>query len=341
VPPVAEIAVEGYDRTVYLPTTTQRGQIIARVVDLLVQKQLNIYFEIDGDQVIDVAIPIVDAVRDLIDSPSGDVLVVLDRCPTPLEVRCSNIDREWILKTLARAAIDRDTDRARETVAVVTRFPFNEVDFAQVVTAPAEECQTCSDGHESAFSESHLGGATVADLDAFVVEQAQSACSVKWPSPGCVPHTYVVTYCWLRAHEMCLRLQARGLQPGKVWLFSRSQEETMRVPTALLPGCMTNWLYHVVAIVPSTDGGMRVIDPSLFPGGTVSEADYLTYLDPDPTGIEHQPMTAYTKRRGKPANGATPLRLEQDRAYAVAALVATLKDPDGPPPYCVCHIDRR
>ena len=340
VPPVAELAVEGYDGTVYLRTTTERGEIIARVVDLLVQEKLNIYFEIDADQLIDVHVPIVGGVRALIDVPSGDVLVVLDGCPTPLEVRASNPDREWILSTLARAVIDPDTDRSRETVAVVTRLPCRELHFVQIVSPRADERSILLEDGERAADEHDLEAASLDALDDFVVQEATSACSLKWPSPGCVPHTYVCNFCFLRAHEMCLRLEAGGFLPRKLWMYSRSEHDRLRVPTDLLPDCVTNWLFHVVAVVTSKEGGVRVIDPSLFPGGTVSEEEFLMFMNPDPDCVEHTPMSAYIKRCGKPATGTTGEGLRRDRASAIAALVATLKEPAGPPPYAACKIDK-
>ena len=337
VPPVAELLVQGYDGTVYLPTTTERGQIIARVVDLLVQERLNIYFEIDRGQLFDVSVPIVGGVRALVDSPSGDALVVLDECPTPFEVRADNPDRDWMLKTLARAVIDPETNRSRETVAVVTRLPCRELHYVQVVEAPTGERMTLPEAGEHDADDRRFAPPTLGELDDFVAGEAAAACAVKWPSSGCVPHTYVCNYCYLRAHEMCLRLTARGFQPKKLWMYSRSERNRLCVPTDLLPDCVTNWLFHVVAVVKTAEGDVRVIDPSLFPTGTVSEADYLRHVDPDPDCVEHTSMNAYIKKCGKPATATTAAGLDRNRASALAALVATLKEPAGAPPYAKCH----
>lgn len=339
VPPVAELLVQGYDGTVYLPTTTERGQIIARVVDLLVQERLNIYFEIDGGQLLDVSVPIVGGVRDLISSPSGDVLVVLERSPTPLVVRADHPDRESILRTLARAVIDPLAGVAQETVAVVTRLPCTEVSFVQAMGAPTRKAPEPGQGRERELDEHLLEAANLSDLDDFVVEQRQLACSVKWPEARCVPHTFVCDYCYLRAHEMCLKLKARGFRPRKLWMYARSVSNTIRVPTDLLPDCKTNWLFHVVTIVTSKQDGVRVIDPSLFPGGTVSEQDYLEFINPDPDCVERTPMAAYIKQCGEPATETTAEGLREDRANAIAALVATLKEPAGPPPYRDCQLE--
>ena len=120
-------------------------------------------------------------------------------------------------------------------------------------------------------------------------------------------------------------------------MYSRSALDRLHVQTDLLPDCVTNWLFHVVAVVKSTDGDVRVVDPSLFPCATVSESDYLKLVDPDPDCVEHTSMNAYIKKCGKPATGTTPLGLDNDRANAIAALVATLKEPAGPPPYAMCR----
>jgi hypothetical protein len=95
----------------------------------------------------------------------------------------------------------------------------------------------------------------------------------------------------------------------------------------------------VVAVVTTKTDGVRVIDPSLFPRGSVAEADYLKFINPDPDCVEHTSMAAYIKRCDQEATETTSEGLRQDRASAIASLVATLKEPAGPPPYAACDID--
>jgi hypothetical protein len=81
---------------------------------------------------------------------------------------------------------------------------------------------------------------------------------------------YVPDGCYARAHLMLRKMQARGVQAGKVWAFPTYQGEALQAPGGL------TWAYHVAPVVrvryANGDFDM-VLDPSLF-NGPVTVVDW-------------------------------------------------------------------
>ena len=78
---------------------------------------------------------------------------------------------------------------------------------------------------------------------------------------------YVRDGCSARAQRMIRKMQAMGIEAGKVWAFPPSEKESLEVITPQVPGGRVEWRYHVAPVVRVHTGHHEtdmVIDPSLF-----------------------------------------------------------------------------
>jgi hypothetical protein len=84
------------------------------------------------------------------------------------------------------------------------------------------------------------------------------------------PHiafNYVLDGCSARAHLMIRKMNALGIQAGKVWAFPPTDHQSLEVATPKAPGGLVDWCYHVAPVVRVHTGHRNVdmvIDPSLF-----------------------------------------------------------------------------
>jgi hypothetical protein len=108
---------------------------------------------------------------------------------------------------------------------------------------------------------------------------ANKSCDPANPSPDCIPFLYPDNGCNDRASAMCRILQQAGEMPLKVWNYALSHREQLTVQTRNAPQCQVQWCYHVAVglHVESPGNGepeLLVLDPSLFPDGPVTAAEW-------------------------------------------------------------------
>ncbi len=115
-------------------------------------------------------------------------------------------------------------------------------------------------------------GAAVPQKDTVTLEQARAVFA--WlASQEDIAFRYVPDGCYARTHLMIKRMQAMGLNPGRVWAFRPTSEGAIYVVTPYGKDrqggqAIQKWSYHCAPTlkVRLADGseGTCVIDPSLF-----------------------------------------------------------------------------
>ena len=108
---------------------------------------------------------------------------------------------------------------------------------------------------------------------------ANQSCDPANPSPDCIPFLYPDNGCNDRASAMCRILAQAGEMPLKIWNYALSRREPLSVQTRNAPQCQVQWSYHVavglnVRFPGNDEPELLVLDPSLFPEGPVTAAEW-------------------------------------------------------------------
>ena len=108
-------------------------------------------------------------------------------------------------------------------------------------------------------------------------------CIPQAETTDCIPFLFSDYGCEARAHKMC-ELISSHVTPAKVLNYPLPNGtltvKTPNVPKCCLdPNCFLEWTIHIAPVLPVDTGGgitaIYVIDPSLFPGGPVTLANWL------------------------------------------------------------------
>ncbi|UUC44620.1 protein-glutamine glutaminase [Flavobacterium cerinum] len=88
----------------------------------------------------------------------------------------------------------------------------------------------------------------------------------------CIPFRYPVDGCYARAHKMRQILTENGYDCEKQFVYGNLRAQSLD------KACCVNWCYHVAVLVSYKDDSgeiqKRIIDPSLFKDGPVTETDW-------------------------------------------------------------------
>jgi hypothetical protein len=185
-------------------------------------------------------------------------------------------------------------------------------------------------------------GSVTSDRAMGLFELASSqSCLPLDPVAPCIPFLYPRNGCHARAHEMCRLFLAAGVQPAKIWNYCVDMKNPLVVKTPNAPTCQVEWVFHVAPTLQVQISGRpgtqtMVLDPSLFPKGPVTPAEWhgvqgapdsilvFTSMDPFQPPVPHGIITDPTYVR----------TIHQLAIYRGKFKVMVAKA--GPPPYKNC-----
>jgi Glutaminase len=329
-----------------LDPNDSRSTIFAEVLDDLKQSDLTAYVELDDvtSLVREVRVPLVDVVRSLDRTSTGDINVSLELSAALHILRHDNPDRDNLAKILESAAADRrlvaiTEDHERGIIDVRNASPSN----LPLGDSPGAEGRPSG---PSSPNDSRLSGnlaeppplnratVTLQLVSDLFRQMAGRGCNPSAVTPACIPFSYPDDGCYARAHLMCIKMEALGTAPEKVWLYGR-----LVVRTPCNPNCQVLWVYHVAPILRVTDAGrirIMVIDPSLF-STPVTDADWKQIQgDPGALAATSDASIYYRGPDGRTSTDPDGSRTAQDLAQFRARLKLRAAQPGGPPPYAHC-----
>jgi hypothetical protein len=303
------------------------------LVDLLRDMRMGglpVYVEMDPAShiVSRVLVPIVVKVTGIGTLPSGDLDVSLEVSHSMHFLRRSNPKFDQLVEALREAAANRSS------VAVA------EDDDHQIIDVrPAPPFVPSASGELStdrlAEPELAIPAVTVTPQQAtevFALVNRQS-CNPLAITATCIPFVYPDDGCWGRAHEMCRRIIARGLQPGKIWIYGR-----LHVQTRNKPNCVQNWTWHVAPTLQVQVGSATqtyVIDPSMFTTPVPDPIWRGAQNDAGAVFFKTDASIFYRSAAGEISTDPTYTATEQVLALFRAQLKLRTATA-GPPPYANC-----
>jgi hypothetical protein len=305
-------------RQAKLGTDKAGGALLALLTGLKNGKR-PVYLELDGrGQVRRLLLPRAVKVVSVAETPAGDLGVVLDPSNLLHILRRSNPDFEALRKALARpgSLLVTETD-AHEIVDV---RPFRGKRAAPKTSARTRRAKAAA-------------SVSLGQAKALFEMVALASCDPLAVPPPCIPFLYPDDGCWVRAHEMCRRVVAAGVEPAKIWISGG-----LNVTTPNNPNCKLFWFYHVAPTVAvrSSSGGEKVyvLDPSMF-DGPVTDQVWLAAMNNPNGAVKRTPWTQYNLNGGEDPNYS---QTEDGLVWLRDTLLLRSTGPDGPPPYAHCLI---
>jgi hypothetical protein len=266
------------------------------------------------------------------------VLVCLDDCASGVVLRAGAPDRDLLFRRLYDGLAEAQKPKPTFVTGVVRRRNSNDIIYVELVQPVKEaDCLKVNTQPPQLEIVRALQPVSRESIDAVAASLAGLTCAPNAISPQCIPFTYVYSYCWFRAHLMCLALQRANIQSAKLWAFAKSPVRLLKVPTDCLPECVTSWRFHVVPVACADQFDLRVIDPSLFGTRSVPLSTFLDLMRPVPHFV-YTDMTAYRHSFGSTPAGVCASTLQKNTLEALAGLELTKSFPEGPPPYKSCRI---
>lgn len=282
-----------------------RSPLFAEVLDEARRVMLPIYVEVDDatNAIVELHIPLVVRVLEIVPEPSGDVRVALEVSQTEHQLLRSNDRFVELLASLQDA-------EAKGHSVIVAENDWHEIVDVKVAPHPpvGREVQF----QAPSITQLQVPSGTVTPQRAgelFDLASAQTCDPRTVPAP-CIPFLYPDDGCWGRAHQMCRLMISASAEPGKVWIYGR-----LMVDTRNNPKCSVQWGWHVAPTLQVTTTATpeaMVIDPSLF-SQPVSESTWKgVQHDPDATLVETDATVFYRSSSGQ---------IQLDTSYSQTAQV--------------------
>ncbi|UOU98009.1 protein-glutamine glutaminase [Chryseobacterium daecheongense] len=110
----------------------------------------------------------------------------------------------------------------------------------------------------------------VSTLNSMFTQIKNQSCGTSTASSPCITFRYAVDGCYARAHKMRQILVNNGYDCEKQFIYGNLKAST--------GSCCVSWNYHVAILVSYKNASgvteKRIIDPSLFPNGPVTETTW-------------------------------------------------------------------
>lgn len=245
-----------------------RAEAYKAALRLLSGKESYVYFSVSDGQYTEADVSVVGHVADL-EHQAGHLWVRFTEVATPMVLLSSHPNFAGFAKTLglSRHGLLQDSDGKPQVVAM--RLKPSTAEIIALDAKPELVPRSCAPAGlmmtRKALAAS-LPATSLTGAESHVRQQMSAGVATTegpaFPKP--IPYSYLWSYCWLRAELTARALFAAGVQSGKLWVTPVDSSKTIRLRTKLLPGCCTDWTYHVVTVVKGQDNLLYVIDPPFF-----------------------------------------------------------------------------
>ncbi|MBS0470063.1 MAG: hypothetical protein JSR60_03245 [Proteobacteria bacterium] len=289
--------------------------LLLRILDNLRRTRRPVYLELDAaSRVRRLLLPRIVTVLGLDEIPSGDLAVRVEPSNLPHILRRSNPEFGVLRKALAKPG-----------AVLLTETDAHEIVDVRPARKPASKAVSSRKRAKAASAVTMAQARTLFDL------VATASCDPMTVPPPCIPFLYPDDGCWVRAHEMCRRIVAAGVEPAKIWLSGG-----LNVTTPNNPNCKLFWYYHVAPTVQvaSSSGSEKlyVLDPSMF-DEPVTDQVWMAAMNNPNAAVKRTPWTQYNLGGGEDPDFS---QTEDGLIWLRDSLLLRSAGPDGPPPYAHC-----
>jgi hypothetical protein len=316
-----------------LQLDSPQATLFASVLRTVQATELPVYAEIADDRISAIVVPVIGSLVELTPSSSGDILVTLNTSATQLVLHANVANHDELLERLHDGLTAAQQENPTRETAVVTRIGSAEIIYVEVIAKlPHTGCPPVSAPRPQVDIVRALTPLKRGDIEQRVARLVQRTCDADLTAPDCIPFTYVSSYCWHRAHAVCTDLAQDNITSAKLWVYAKNKNRRLQVPTDCLLEGVTDWIYHVVAVVCTEQFDIRVIDPSLFRQGSVPLSAFIQMMRPA-ASFAYTDMHTYLNFPNGRTSPACPEDVRRDSLSAMAHLQLMKTLPEGPPPY--------
>jgi hypothetical protein len=287
-----------------------------RVLEILHRAGRPAYVELGSDgQIVRLLVPAIVRVAQLTPLPGGDVEILLE----------PSAAKHWLRRTAPDFAALHATLTALQASgaeALVSENDAHEVvDVRPFVGRPERPARA------KAAPAELVKDVTLAQAKQMFDMVVGITCDPMDAEAPCIPFLFPDDGCFARAHDMCGRFVAKGVEPAKIWTWGYNI-----IPTVNHPDCKVGWIYHVAPTL-NVAGTLYVIDPSLCDAPVTVEGWLAAMANPKVT-LDYTPWTSYMQD-GRP----DPDFSDTERELAGYRAQLMLRSAEqGPPPYAHCQV---
>jgi hypothetical protein len=287
-----------------------------RVLEILHRAGRPVYAELGVDgHIVRLLVPAIVKVMQLTPLPDGDLEILLE----------PSAARHWLRHTAPNFAALREALAALH--ASGAQALVSETDAREVVDVRPFAGRTERHARAKAAPAELVKDVTLAQAKELFDMVVGITCDPLDAEAPCIPFLYPDDGCFARAHDMCGRFVAKGVEPAKIWTWGYNI-----IPTVNNPACKVGWIYHVAPTL-SVAGALYAIDPSLCDAPVTVEGWLAAMANPKVT-LDYTPWTYYMQD-GRP----DPDFSDTERELAGYRAQLMLRSAEqGPPPYAHCQV---